>query len=441
MYNRRYDKVFLMLRQETAGYGLGQRAPWGSCVMEIKNGTGRISLTVQGLRSIARGRYAVYAIAGEKEKQNSFFCGVLVPDSAGHGELKWDFNPDRLGERAATVEELNTVAVLAETDGGFSAPLTAYFGSKGDWRTYFKESVSQRNQSQKEKPVRKEAIKIKETEKKETEKIKEVEHIKEVPQETTLAAAEAIAVNMPSFELPKVNWKRDGIKSENENQNQKEEPAMAKDGKKESYHGSFRGLLEKFRMELEELQDEGVFTQKDMDRIDRAGRRNIQKAVAPEAIAQTSVEEQVVEPTVISPVREQLAVEKAKRQALPQNEAEVEKENKTRLINDFLERYRLLKENTDIYPFGEDEAPWKCISIEEMILLEGIPLAWMKDFFIMNAMKKYHHLIWRPQAEGYSIGIPGTDGARDSKKATRLGFSEFRSMDDGALGYWIFTKN
>ena len=38
MYNRRYEKVFLMLRQETAGYALGKRPPWGSCVMEIKNG-------------------------------------------------------------------------------------------------------------------------------------------------------------------------------------------------------------------------------------------------------------------------------------------------------------------------------------------------------------------------------------------------------------------
>ncbi len=438
MYNRRYDKVFLMLRQETAGYGLGQRAPWGSCVMEIKNGTGRISLTVQGLRQIARGRYAVYAIAGEKEKQNSFFCGVLVPDSAGHGELKWDFNPDRLGERAATVEDLNTVAVLAETDGGFSAPLTAYFGSKGDWRTYFKESVSQKIQPQKENPIRKEAINIKETEKKETEKIKEVTKLEGAPQETTLAAAEAMAVNMPSFELPKVNWKRDGIK--NENENQKEEPAMAKDGKKESYHGSFRGLLEKFRMELEELQDEGVFNQKDMERIDRAGRRNLQKVVAVETVDSTSVEKQAPVPAVISPVAEQVAVEEPIKEALPQNEAESDKEDKTRLIHDFLERYNLLKENTDIYPFGEDEAPWKCISIEEMILLEGIPLAWMKDFFIINAMKKYHHLIWKPQAEGYSIGIPGAEGARDSKKAARLGFNEFRSMDDGALGYWIFTK-
>ena len=92
MYNRRYDKVFLMLRQETAGYAVGKRPPWGSCIMELKNGTGRLMLTVQGLRPL---RYAVYLLAG----QESIFCGELHPEKKeGHAELKWAFNPDAVGE-------------------------------------------------------------------------------------------------------------------------------------------------------------------------------------------------------------------------------------------------------------------------------------------------------------------------------------------------------
>ena len=92
MYNRRYDKVFLMLRQETAGYAVGKRPPWGSCIMELKNGTGRLMLTVQGLRPL---RYAVYLLAGKE----SIFCGELHPEKKeGHAELKWAFNPDAVGE-------------------------------------------------------------------------------------------------------------------------------------------------------------------------------------------------------------------------------------------------------------------------------------------------------------------------------------------------------
>ena len=75
MYNRRYEKVFLMLRQETAGYALGKRPPWGSCVMEIKNGQGRLQLTVQGLR---RGVYGVYVMLGENPAE-TLFCGELRP--------------------------------------------------------------------------------------------------------------------------------------------------------------------------------------------------------------------------------------------------------------------------------------------------------------------------------------------------------------------------
>ena len=62
MYNRRYEKVFLMLRQEVAGYALSKRPPWGSCIMELKNGKGKLHLTVQGLKPLKNGGYDVYVI-------------------------------------------------------------------------------------------------------------------------------------------------------------------------------------------------------------------------------------------------------------------------------------------------------------------------------------------------------------------------------------------
>ncbi len=427
MYNRRYDKVFLMLRQETAGYNMGQRAPWGSCIMEIKNGTGRISLTVQGLRPINRGRYAVYAIAGEKEMQNNFFCGVLIPDSAGHGELKWDFNPDYLGDMEVAAEALHTVAVLAEADGGFSVPLTAYFGSKVDWRTYFKIADKKKEV---EKPKMKEALaeipKTKETQ-------AEIAKIKEAPKEASLVVAESMAAAIPSFELPKINLKNDAPKSE---------IAKPKAERKESYQGSFRGLLEKFRQELEELQDAGVFTEKEMARIERAGRRNLQNEMEqrPVDVAAAAEEPQNNNVEKIKPEIIEKAVFVKKESRNEEKAALVEKESRNAQRDAYLEKYKLLKENTDIFPFGNESVPWKCISLEEMVLLEDIPLAWLKDYFIILSMKKYHHLIWKSQARGYLLGIPGADTARERAKAEQLGFSKFQKMEDGTLGYWIFTK-
>ena len=430
MYNRRYDKVFLMLRQETAGYSMGQRAPWGSCVMEIKNGIGRINLTVQGLRPIRRGRYAVYAIAGEREKQNNFFCGVLMPDAAGHGELKWDFNPDDLEGKDVTAEDLNTVAILAEADGGFSVPLSAYFGEKVEWRTYFKKTTS----------------------KKESNKV--LKKTKEPSKDATLVAAEAVAVDMPSFELPKINWKKDEPKvesakpieekKESHQAEQKKESAKSAVQKKESYHGSFRGLLEKFRQELDELQDTGVFSNKEMERIERAGRRNLQKEAVSEAVNIMPIEEETVETieniAVDTPEDTVEAVEENKvEEAVEENEVAVE-ENEAEVAVDIPEKYLMLKENTDIYPFEEETTPWKCISLEEMVLLDDIPLSWMKDYFFLIPMKKYHHFIWKPEVEGYSFGVPGMDTSEDRAKAEKLGFSKFKKMQNGDLGYWILTK-
>ena len=37
MYNRRYDKSFVMLKQELGGFSIGQQSAWGSCIMELKN--------------------------------------------------------------------------------------------------------------------------------------------------------------------------------------------------------------------------------------------------------------------------------------------------------------------------------------------------------------------------------------------------------------------
>lgn len=426
MYNRRYDKVFLMLRQETAGYSMGQRAPWGSCTMEIKNGTGRISLTVQGLRPMHRGRYAVYAIAGAEEKQNNFFCGVLTPDSAGHGELKWDFNPDGIGDMRTTAEELNTVAVLAEADGSFSAPLTAYFASKVDWRTYFK-SADKKKERQTELPkpkeMPKEMQKVKEMPKAKEDKL-ELPKGKQSVQEPPLVAAEAMAAEMPAFELPKINSKKAVPK---------DEMAKPKEERKEGYQGSFRGLLEKFRHELEELQDAGVFTDKEMERIERAGRRNLQN-IGEQGNDNTA--------SVVMDLKKDDAgkIEADSIEKTAIYEKEIDQENESAIRDAFLRKYKLLKENTDIFPFGDEVVGWKCISLEEMVLLEDIPLCWMKDFFLLCSMKKYHHLIWKPQAKGYLLGVPGVNSAAERAKAEQLGFQEFQKMEDGALGYWIFTK-
>lgn len=335
MYNRRYEKVFLMLRQETAGYALGKRPPWGSCVMELKNGKGRLHLTMQGLKPL---RYEVYVMAGTE----SVFCGEVYPEKKeGRCELKWDFDPDAVGDRKKA-EDFHTVLLLAE---GLSAPLTAYFKEKRNWQKDFV-------------PVKKDLP---------------------IQEEILLQAAEAAVLEKPA---PVVIMEK--------KQESKDTNAKIAEAQKESYHGSFQGLLAKFRQELEELEETGVLSHEETEHIRNIG----EKPVPPSVEMQEKTRKLPVEP-----------------------------------------KEMLFATNRELSPFGDGEQ-WKCLSLEEMTLLSQIPLKWQKEFFFLLPYRKYHHLILQEKADGIWLGLPNHYNETDAADAETFGFGTFRKVD-GDWGYWM----
>lgn len=334
MYHRRYEKVFLMLRQETAGYGLGKRLPWGSCVMELKNGMGGLHLTIQGLKPL---RYEVYVMAGEE----SIFCGEILPDKTeGRCELKWEFNPDAVGT-GKKAEDFHTVIVLAE---GGSAPLTAYFGEKRNWKKDF--VPRERNITTEE--------------------------------EIILQAAEAAVLEKPLI----LSEKKEAPKDTN---------AKIAEAQKESYHGSFQGLLAKFRQELEELEETGILSHDETENIRSLGEE-------PSASEETQAPEERPEET----------------------------EPKAKSI---------FASNGELSPFGDGDV-WKRISLEEMLLLSQIPLKWQREFFFLLPYRKYHHLILQEKGDGVWLGLPGQFNAMDAADAHAFGFHEFRNTE-ADWGYWM----
>lgn len=321
MYHRRYEKVFLMLRQETAGYALGKRPPWGSCVMELKNGRGRLHLTIQGLKP---GRYSIYILAG----QESIFCGEAIPEKKeGRCTVQWEFDPDAVGV-GKKAEDFHTVIVLAE---GTSAPLAAYFGEKRDWRADFRPQ-----------------------------------------EEAVLQAAEALPIA---------------------EQEQEESPhtALAEE-QKTSYHGSFQGLLARFRQELEELEESGILSEEETAKIRSVG-------------------------------TEEAEEEKTEEEKTEKAEESDEKESKETAESG------LLGKNAITEPFGDGEK-WRQISLEELTLFAEIPLEWQRRFFFLLPYRKYHHLILREEAEGIWLGLPQKYDAADDADAKQFGFSVFRRVED-----------
>ena len=337
MYHRRYEKVFLMLRQETAGYASGKRPPWGSCIMELKNGKGKLSFSVQGLRPLC---YAAYALAGEE----SIFCGELRPQGKeGRAELQWDFDPDAVG-RGQRAEDFHTVLLLAE-DGGASVPLAAYFGEKRDWRAFFhpQERVQVKREEQKEKEEKQEKEEKEEKEEKAEEK-------------PILAAAEKPVLR------------------------------AAEQTGQTGYHGSFRGLLAKFRQELEALEETGVLSAEETAHIRAVGQEDKGKTEQAEETEQTEKDRQA-----------------------------------------------LFAKNKEWEPFG-DGVLWKCLFLEELTLLAEIPIKWQREFFFLLPYRRYHHLIFRQEENGFWLGVPEAYDAAEDAEALRFGFQEFRRVE-GDWGY------
>ncbi len=384
MYNRRYEKVFLMLRQEVAGYALGKRPPWGSCVMELKNGKGKLHLTVQGLKPLDRG-YAVYVMAGKE----SIFCGELRPESKeGHGELKWEFQPDALGT-GKKAEDFHTVLILSEDGkGGFSAPLTAYFAEKRDWKKDFKP---------REKTL---------------QPIEEIK-MQAVEEEIKIQAAEAVVMTPPVVQrMPSVVEKKKEWAEQPKDTNAEGTNAKIAEAQKTGYHGSFQGLLAKFRQELENLEETGILTKQETENI-----RNMGASPTPISREKPEERKETAEKTDEGEKAEEKTAEKM---PLPELAAE---------------ESSFFSKNLELEPFG-DGVQWKCLSLEELTLLSQIPLKWQREFFFLLPYRRYHHLILQEQVDGIWLGLPGFYDAKDEVDAKTFGFGEFCRVDD-EWGYWM----
>ena len=558
MYNRRYDKIFLMLRQDAIGYSVGKQMPWGSCVIEIKNGAGKIQITVQGLRPTTYSQYEVYMIGREGQKTRSIFCGEVVPDAKGQGQLKWEFNPNHIANQDLTVEEVHTIAIIVQKGQEIATPLVAYVEGKKQWKPYFKTIrvdektvVEEKNMMAAEacalpkiemelifpkkeevvlktieseivdtqrieaeiielkaveskriepkaiepKAIEPKAIELKVIEPKAIEpkaiepkaiepkviapkaiepKAIEPKAIEPKAIEPKVIAPKAIepkaiepkAIEPKAIELkviepkviePKVielkvtEPKRiepqilevKKIEKQKSKENIKEE--TKEEIKEENYHGSFRGLLKKFQQELQELNDEGIFNRQDMKKIQDAGELVEQNSgievpsIEDQEEIQRHIEEKIMEEKVIDKkveeerIVQEKIVEEVAEQKIPEEKV-IENIDRSNSI--------LFEENINFMPFSQDETLWKCITLDEFVLLEQFPLEWQKRLFFLYPMKKYQHFIYKEKDGIWTIGVPSHVAYDEFEKqeAKDLGFSEFYCMEKAEVGYWIYEK-
>ena len=269
MYNRRYDKSFVMLKQELGGFSLGQQSAWGSCVMELKNGKGRLTFSVQGLKKLTDGRrYDAFVIGGKGDKMKGICCGTMEVDSHGKGELKWEFDPDAIGKSAFHAEELHTVALIVKGGYGLIVPLAGYFHDKVQWKKLFQE-------------------------------------------ENDLIAAETVLLKTPE---KKKEQNTHNITKQEPEQPQNPDNIVKEENKKNvvtlkpqdsSFQKNFKNMLFQFKQELEKLEQNGIITKQQQQDIlqtktnidtqqkeDNAVQNNIETNIPQQKIEQSTMIEQ-----------------------------------------------------------------------------------------------------------------------------------------------------
>ena len=390
-----------MLRQELNGFSMGQQPAWGSCIMELKNKKGKLFVTVQGLKKLADDRtYEFFVIGGMGTAMRGVSCGNIFVDQYGKGELKWEFDPDEIGQSCFCVEQLHTVALLVKGGYGLTAPLAGYFKEKVSWQKQFQEEKEKKDLRAAEailaQPPKKEN-KIEKSEQKREEKITQIH--KQDMQETKKEMEKQKTEPQNFITIEDIRKKT----------NKKEENTES------TFQKNFKNMLLNFKKELEQLEQKGVLTQEDRKKIAQADAMTVKKE-------ETSV---VTDKKDLNENKEETSIVAGKKD-----------------LNENKEITYILEHNDDIYPFEEKDR-WKSIALEELAVLPLDALKMMHHSFFILAYRKYKHFIFQKTAEGeYYIGVPDQYQPQTRREAQQLLFSTFEpckkeTMKVGCYGYWI----
>jgi hypothetical protein len=133
--SRQYSRTFITLTHDWPGYGLNNRFPAGRCVIEAREGAGKMSVAVQDMQPDII--YKAYIICCDKTSSTAVSAGTLSVDAKGRGELKWQFDPESVGGSAIPVERFNVAAVLVPNSGGLISPLLGFKDAPVNWRSNF----------------------------------------------------------------------------------------------------------------------------------------------------------------------------------------------------------------------------------------------------------------------------------------------------------------
>ncbi len=407
---RRYDRFFIMFRQELSGYSIDGREPNGYCKIEVRDGKGRISTYIQGLKPLIDGTmYRVYLISAQNNKSLGIPIGWLDINNRGRGECRWEFNPDNLEGTGLAIEDFNVGAIIIKGDkiNELIAPIVGYKDREVLWKKGFKDfsvhknnvdedksEISKKIQSStdtiKEEKIIKEQIKVKPNKEEKLDDTKNITLNKEVTDENKPEIpiqSEIEQEKIDTIQIPKQT--QDTIKESNTN----DMSDVNVDKEKVNPHKIFNDMVSKFYAEMAELEKYKILSSEDKKLLD------------------------------------------------------LELDTKEKTVDDI--EY-MFQNNENIIPFERANKAIKWIKVApfELVTLDLPTWTYIKHQFINAAWKKYKYLILgrysNSQNTNYSyiLGVPDTYDEKYSPIAQSLGFKKFicakgRIFQKGDMGYWL----
>lgn len=410
MLKRKYNRIFILLNG--INEGLSENIN-GSCDIEIINGRAKLYAYVGGMGRLKEKERTVYLISAGIKGSLAIPAGKLERKGT-NAVLETSFDPDDIFGSGVCVEDINTAAVWNDSESPTRAVLEGFVSHKVSWLknleifgtegpVIINEEKSDEKTAEKiESKIlefEKNAVDMQEEKKAEShiqlnEDIKEniSENSDTVYDETIEDEAETME---ETSEKEDETYKRDNTDDIDNTELQAAEAAVEQ---MVSPHDTFRIIAEKFRRELDMLDEMGI-----LDKSVILGENNGDKS--DKTLKKTEKRKSVDD-----------IKEKAQEPMQPANEKEM-----------------LFEKNEKLNVGGG--TLWVKADYREMYF---IPLAIveLRKLFVKNGARKGNHVIAGKNNGKYYIGIPGSENQR--KDAENNGYYDFLSVNEkGSEGYWI----
>ena len=417
MLKRKYNRIFILLNG--INEGLSENIN-GSCDIEIINGRAKLYAYVGGMGRLKEKERTVYLISAGIKGSLAIPAGKLERKGT-NAVLETSFDPDDIFGSGVCVEDINTAAVWNDSESPTRAVLEGFVSHKVSWLknleifgtegpVIINEEKSDEKTAEKiESKIlefEKNAIDMQE-EKKAESHIQLNEDIKENIKENISDNSDTVydeTIGDEAETMEETSEKEDETyKIDNEDNidnadNTELQAAEAAVEQMASPHDTFRMIAEKFRRELDMLDEMGI-----LDKSVILGENNGDKS--DKTLKKTEKRKAVDD-----------IKEKAQDLRQPANEKEM-----------------LFEKNEKLNVGGG--TLWVKADYREMYFIPSA-IVELRKLFVKNGARKGNHVIAGKNNGKYYIGIPGSENQR--KDAENNGYYDFLSVNEkGSEGYWI----